>query len=222
MTQLIKTICENCQEETNQKILFKKEIIQQKNKKKNLDEKEWYVISQCAGCDTHYFILRTFVPELDEEKKQHYWDESFPSNTSVYNFIQNDDEIELPVTILRLYNEVKEAFYSESPILAGIGLRTLVEAICIQQKIKGNNLKEKIINLQKDGLISLSELPLLDKLREIGNFSAHEIKAFSMDKLSYALEIVNHILRSIYVLPKINKKLKIISLKSIPLGNTKK
>ncbi len=206
---MIYTDCENCNEETNHKVLYKKAVRINDSKSKIDEQKEWYCVTQCAGCDTHYFVLRTFFPGPGKDKKLHYYDMHFPSEGESFNFISFEDEAELPLMVSSLYKEVKATFNSGSPVLAGIGLRTLVEAICKQQNISGRNLKDKIISLHRNGQISTSELPILDKLREIGNFSAHEIKTFSMDKLSYALEIVNHVLRSIYILPKINKKLKI-------------
>ena len=115
----------------------------------------------------------------------------------------------MPKLLNDLYEEVEGAFKENSNILAGVGLRMLVEALCLEQKIKGRNLQEKIKNLHTSGLISANEVPILDKLRLIGNFSAHEIKGLSISKLEYALDIVNHVLKSIYILPKINKKLRL-------------
>lgn len=115
----------------------------------------------------------------------------------------------MTINLYDLYEEIKEAFESGSNILAGVGLRAMVEAVCMQEKIEGRNLQEKIKNLHNKGLIASSEQPILDKLRLIGNLSTHQIKAFPLDKLNYALDIINHVLKSIYVLPKINKKLKI-------------
>jgi hypothetical protein len=46
-------------------------------------------------------------------------------------------------------------------------------------------------------MIPGSELPILDKLRQIGNLSTHQIKAFPIEKLNYALDIINHIMKSI-------------------------
>ncbi len=204
----IRTVCENCNEETNHTVLFKKEVRINESKSKIDEGQEWYCVTQCAGCNTYSFVLRTFFCGTND-KDLDFYDMNYPSRVESFNFLSPDNESGLPNNISNLYLEVKEAFNSESPILAGIGLRTLVEAVCIQQNIAGGNLKEKIISLHKNGQISTTELPILDKLREIGNFSAHEIKKFSMDKLSYALDIINHVLISIYILPRINKKLKI-------------
>jgi hypothetical protein len=208
MQQKIISECNNCNEETNHIVLFKKEIRHNKENTGSSDEKEWWCITKCAGCNNLKFVLRTFFYE-PEENKLIFFDMSYPDEPEVYNFISYEELGELPAMISKLYQEVKDAFDSESAVLAGIGLRTLVEAICKQQNITGDNLKEKIVSLHSKGQISTTELPILDKLRDIGNISAHEIKAFPIDKLSYALEIVNHVIRSIYILPKINKKLKL-------------
>jgi hypothetical protein len=126
-----------------------------------------------------------------------------------YNFLPDEHIAVLPKTVKRLYDEVISAFESDSPILSGVGLRALVEAICIHQSIPGDNLLKKIIKLQHEGFISKTELPILDKLRIIGNDSAHKMKGLPMKKLELALGIVNHVLTSIYYLPRINKALKV-------------
>lgn len=209
MQQKITTDCNNCDEVTNHVVLFKKEVRSKIEKGKSSEGKEWWFVTQCAGCNNHQFVLRTFFYDPEEKNKLNYYDISFPDTPEKFNFISWEEVVQLPSMIANLYVEVRNTFDTESPVLLGIGLRTLVEAICKQQNISGKNLKEKIIALNTKGQISATELPILDKLRDIGNMSAHEIKSFSMDKLSYALEIVNHVIKSIYILPKINKKLKL-------------
>ena len=192
--------CSSCDTDTNQSILFSK-----KTKSRYSDYKEDFCVIECKGCSTVSFLQILHVPGMDPFYSVYPDSESFES----YSFLPDEDTDELPKVIRELYSEVEEAFSSDSAILAGIGLRTIVESICLNQGIAGTNLQQKIKGLHQQGLISKSEEPILDKLRLIGNSSAHEIKKLSMDKLEYALGIVNHVLRSIYVLPKLNKKLKI-------------
>jgi hypothetical protein len=85
----------------------------------------------------------------------------------------------------------------------------LLEAICMEQKVIGNNLQQKILALRDRGLISANEIPILDKLRLIGNVAVHQTKGLRLNILSYALDIINHVLKSIYILPRINKKIKL-------------
>ena len=92
----------------------------------------------------------------------------------------------LPAKIRSLYDELTYTLEVEARISAGMILRTIVKAICLNQGVNGNNLQEKIRNMQVNGLISKNELPILDKLRTIGNLSIHEIKSFPLEKLSYA------------------------------------
>ena len=173
-----------------------------------------YMIVQCKGCDEVSFLLRLSGEVYRDEKgDEDYIDLNFPDDRpraksdSAYLSFQEQDC--LPRQLAVLYEQLESAFLNEANILAGIGLRILIEAVCKEQNIPGPNLKAKIQQLHTNGLISKNEVPILDKLREIGTNSAHGIKGFSITKLKYALDIVNHILKSIYVLPRINKKLKL-------------
>ena len=125
-----------------------------------------------------------------------------------YEFLNDQDIEELPAMIHDLYEELMEAMQHQSSLLAGVGLRMLIEAVCIEQKIPGRNLNLKIKNLLERGLISKNEFEVLNKLREIGNVSAHQIKGPSDSLLDAALFAINHLLRSIYVVHKRTKRLR--------------
>ncbi len=209
------TNCNNCDNYTNHKILFteKVEVENEDNEKEASLNKEFenYMVVRCEGCDETSFLIRHTGDKYIDEHNDFY-DENFPEDEnfeSDFNFLDEEAFDELPKILANLYTQIESAFNEDANILAGVGLRMLVEALCLEQSIEGKNLQEKIKNLQSCGLISLNEVPILDKLRLIGNFSAHEIKGFSIDKLEYALDIINHVLKSVYLLPKINKKLKI-------------
>lgn len=207
MTKSIRTTCISCEKETNQTVLFKKAV--PGYSKGDLDE--FYTV-QCRGCDTVSF-LHVARFKFGKREKPTVIHNNYPETDFLYgvefDFLPEEDQQQLPKQIAALYEEITDAFESNSSILAGLGLRTLVEAVCIEQGIKGDNLLKKIQGLHSNGLISSTELPILDKLRLIGNYSAHQVRSLPMDKLNYALSIINHILKSIYILPKINKRLKL-------------
>jgi hypothetical protein len=218
MKRAIYTHCNDCKKETNHAVLFYKKVIE----KIELDEDdeigsiEEYMAAQCKGCETISFVIRhsgeLFQTGVDEEE---YVDDNYPSPTyeSDFNFLTQDEQRELPHALDELYRQVQAALEQDANILAGVGLRMLVEAICMEQNIDGANLKIKIEKLHDNGLISKNSIPILDKLRAIGNMAAHEIKGFPPDKLTYALEIINYILKNVYVLPKINKMLRMEPVK---------
>ena len=206
MQKVIETSCYECNSVTHQTPLFLKKV-------QTIDDRSMsYMVIECGGCKNISFVVREPLTDIIHGEND-YVDFNYPTEEdplyAKYTFLRLEDENRLPKKIYNLYQEVRLVFNTDSNILAGIGLRMLVEAICINQKIPGNTLQDKIKKLHQNGIISTTELPILDKLRLIGNDSTHKIKSFPMNKLSYALDIVNHILKSIYVLPAINKLLKI-------------
>jgi len=209
MKKTIETKCGICERITHHQPLFTKSVLIEGDYDSITVH---YIIVECGGCKTVSFLLREPDRSALPDEPQ-FIDYNYPITPNYldvsFTFLNENDQEELPGKIYDLYEEVKTLFRKDTNIMAGIGLRMLVEAICLQQKIIGKNLQEKIKKMHTDGLISTSELPILDKLRLIGNQSAHEIKAFPIDKLSYALDIINHVIKSIYILPKINRKLKI-------------
>lgn len=208
MKQLIETDCYECNVTTHHKALFVKQV-----ESKFVDNHFlFYMVVECGGCKTISFVIREPLKKVSPDEDQ-FIDFNYPTEEDLgyedYNFLKPEDQNRLPKKINELYEEIKLVFSGDSNVFAGVGLRMLIEAICINQKISGSNLQQKIKNLHGQGMISSSELPILDKLRLIGNDSAHKIKSFSMNNLGYALDIINHVLRSIYILPKINRMLKL-------------
>lgn len=209
MSKEIETKCGRCNRVTHQNVLFAKKVV---DDNEYMEIASAYMIVECGGCKTISFVIRADDPNasFDELGYDDYNYPVSPDDLDVeYHFMRESDQELLPEKVYFLYEEVKTTFRTESNILAGIGLRMLVEAVCLQQKIPGANLQKKIERLHTQGMISTTELPIIDKLRQIGNQSTHQIKEFSTEKLSYALDIINHVLVSIYVLPKINRKLRI-------------
>jgi hypothetical protein len=200
MTKTVVTYCSECDGDKNHKKLFSKIP---KRYSKSVEE---FSVVECMGCNSISFLQTIKLSKKSKTIQVNYPDDG---RLAHYSFLPEAHVRVFPKKILSLYDEVISAFESDSSILSGIGLRALVEAICIDQTIPGGNLLKKIEALHNAGFISKSELPILDKLRVIGNDSAHQIKSLPMNKLELALGIINHVLTSIYVLPIINRKLEI-------------
>jgi hypothetical protein len=212
MPKQIITYCPDCSYNTNQTVVHKKRILSKllnypSKKSKTYEE---YMTVQCLGCNTVSFVHRFIGKEFyDKENNRNYMEQNYPEKEIMQDvdLLSMEDQTKLPPQLRKLYEEIEIAYEYEANLLAGIGLRMLIEAICLNQKIEGANLKIKIERLHSNGFIAKNDIPILDKLREIGNTTAHEIKGFSNYKLKYALEIVNHVLKSIYILPTFQKKL---------------
>ena len=96
---------------------------------------------------------------------------------------------------------------NDQPVLAGIGIRAIIEAVCKDRLAKGKNLQEKIDDLAKEGIITKDGAAILHSLRFIGNEAVHEVKAHTDQELTIALGVAEHILNSVYIMPKLAEKL---------------
>ena len=206
------TYCKSCKRETNHiiRVEYKPEPVPiEETGRIGLDE---YYIVQCQGCDHIGFHHRYQDPDAFNQEGIHYWFEKhFPEDPDRYadnTFLQDEEHDELPRLLYDIYNELKIAFRGETDVLAGVALRMVVEAVCLHQKFPGRNLKAKISKLFDNGLISNNDYEVIDKLREIGNVSAHQIKSPSGSDLEAALEAVNHLLRTVYIVANRTKRLR--------------
>ena len=114
-----------------------------------------------------------------------------------------DDEVHyLPSKVQRIYAETLQALNSKSPILAGIGLRALVETVCHEKSAQGANLLQKIDDLTAKSVLTPAGAQILHKIRTLGNAAAHEVKPHSEKQLGLAMDVVEHLLTDVYILPK--------------------
>jgi hypothetical protein len=60
---------------------------------------------------------------------------------------------------------------------------------------------EQIDDLTKQGVLTTDGAAILHKLRTLGNTAAHEVKPHTQKQLGLALDVVEHLLMGVYVLP---------------------
>lgn len=165
-----------------------------------------YQIIQCQGCKLTSFRQANSNSEAYEQTSETeceyiVYETLYPSRVEGRKGL-GDDIRYLPRKVHAIYKETFQAICSESPILAGIGLRALVETICKEMNASGRNLSQKI-----DGLVTLNALTpngatILHKIRTLGNNAAHEVEPHNDQQLGLALSIVEHVLAEIYIIPK--------------------
>jgi hypothetical protein len=96
---------------------------------------------------------------------------------------------------------------AQLPVLAAIGLRALIEAICRERNIADGNLEKLIDGLATSGVLSTAQASILHGHRFLGNIAAHEVVSPKPRELVAALEIAETVLRTIYVLPELSKQI---------------
>jgi hypothetical protein len=163
---------------------------------------EWvdtYQIVQCLGCDAVRFRHRYTDSENNDEVK--VYPDANPSRRRLV------PQLVMISTVGKIYRETMAAYNAKAPVLAGGGLRAIVEAICKDQGIAGRDLQDKIDALVKKGLLAKPQADLLHEERFIGNAALHELAAPANDDLKIGLDIIESLLTTIYVLPGKAKRL---------------
>ena len=160
-----------------------------------------YQICKCAGCDdvrfrTEFSNSEDFDPRTGEPETQ----------VGVYPEAQEStrssiDIFDLPDPIARIYRETILAFNAGALILAGGGLRAIVEALCQDKNVPGGNLQAKIDNLAQQGFLAVPQATLLHEERYLGNAALHEIVAPSKLDVEDGFDIIDTLLKTIYILP---------------------
>ncbi|MFY2562219.1 DUF4145 domain-containing protein [Corallococcus terminator] len=164
---------------------------------------EKYQIVQCLGCDAVRFRAASWDSEnLDPNEEEH------GASIKVYpEFAANSreaviaDSAGLPLEVYRIYKETVLALNAGTLILAGAGLRAIVEAICLNASAPGGNLQQKINGLVSQNLLAQPQADLLHEERYLGNAAIHEVEPPSRKDVEDGLAIVETLLNTIYIAP---------------------
>ncbi len=160
-------------------------------------------VVQCRGCKTISFRKVVIDYENAYPIGEHEWE--VPRDVSYYPSVlkghrELEDIEDVPSPVQDIYAQAVHAIRDELNILAGIGLRATIEAICNEQKIVGRTLDKRIDGLAKGGLISQKDAERLHAIRFLGNDADHEIQKVEPKNLLIALRIIEHLLVNIYIL----------------------
>ena len=202
----MKIFCHQCGKYTNHNILAKEEI--RSVPEEDCDWGENHLFAKCAGCDAMTYAIESWTefdwdPQTGDTKSS--W-KTYPRGEAERKTI--DKVNDLPVKVRAIYNEVIGAMNSQLPVLSGIGLRALIEAICRDQGIQEDTLQKLIDGLATKGILSTAQAAILHTHRFLGNVAAHDITPAQPRELVAALEIAENVLRTIYILPKLSQQVK--------------
>jgi len=166
-----------------------------------------YQICQCAGCDAVRFRWTSwFAEDIDDYGKPVPTIRVYPEQAKGRS--PQVESRHLPEVVERIYEETIQALNAGATILAGAGLRAIVEAICKDQNVPGKNLQRKIDALESQHLLAEPQAALLHEERYIGNAALHEIAPPAEADLKDGLHIIEGLLNTLYVLPKRAKRLR--------------
>lgn len=200
---VLKHFCTRCSFQTNHKILFL-EIINSNNEYNDYRIK--YFVVKCLGCDKtsfrrefHDFDNMYYDSYTDEESPSIYVEE-FPKGFEGRKELK--DVAYLPKKIRVVFKESIDALKNDCNLLAGVGFRAVIEAICLDNSIKGRTLDDRINNLVKNGLITSNEANRLHSVRFLGNDAVHEMSVPNKNSLLIILDIIEQLLKNLYIIDK--------------------
>lgn len=165
-----------------------------------------YQVVQCLGCKTISFREASTNSEdyyqIGHNEYEYAITENlYPSRIDGVKGL-GDETHYLPLSVRRIYDETLHALSSQSPVLAAIGLRALLETVCKEKSAAGKDLLKKIDDLVVKGILTPAGAAILHKIRSLGNAAAHEVKPHSDKQLALAMDIIEHLLKDVYILPK--------------------
>ncbi|HMQ75853.1 MAG TPA: DUF4145 domain-containing protein [Flavobacteriales bacterium] len=193
--------CATCSRTTRHLELFSvKEPIYDEAEYQN-GESLWAIV-QCQGYLEFSFFKRSEEYQGDNFEHEPIYsvdEQIYPSR--IAGRAELKDTGYLPFHVGLIYRETRNALCNNMNILAGIGLRALVEVVCKEKNAGGNNLEDRINDLVRTGLLTNDGADILHSLRIMGNQAAHEVKPHSLKDLGIALDVVEHLLTGFYILP---------------------
>lgn len=146
----MKSYCNHCIKDTNHKVLYT-ETDSYRSDEISCDTQ--YMIIKCLGCDNISFrkdYNDDTMPSFDPYGEPNNIITIYPERTQVIGL----KEIELPRKIRTIYRETIKAINSNCLLLAAVGFRAVIEAICAEKEVGDTNLEDKINKLRDGGFIT--------------------------------------------------------------------
>lgn len=197
--------CHLCHGTTRHEVLFSVDIFGE-DTRWSYYYTDTYQIIKCLGCESVSF-RHNHTNSEDEDIDENFThtpvdhEEIYPPRVVGRSQLRNLHL--LPCGVSDVYLETHRALCNKQPILAGIGIRALIEAVCKEKQSAGINLKNKIDSLVALGVLTLDGAKILHNMRLLGNVAAHQVKPYSEEKLGIAMDVVENLIMSVYILPKI-------------------
>lgn len=159
----------------------------------------------CLGCKSVTFRIESSNSEDMEQDDEGNIVESISEQLyppRIAGRAELEDAHILPHNVNQIYHQTRIALCNKLHILSGIGIRAIVEAVCTEKSAPGGDLKAQIQSLVAMGLTTNDGANILHSLRFMGNKAAHEVKAHTERELFIAFDVIEHLLKGVYILPK--------------------
>ena len=224
-----KAFCATCITETNHEVAQSVDTTDSQTIRYGADDadqetinwSDWYQIIQCLGCDTFSFRHKNWFSEAQEYNGHNDFNDG--TTTVLYpqrgkDILNAKDFYNAPKNLRAIYKEVVNCFNGGSPVLCAAGLRATIEGLCAENGVtdgpvsftkndgtveskRQDNLEGKIGGLCEKGILTDKFAVTLHEHRYLGNSAVHELSRPAEHDLRLAIEIIEHVLESLYEIP---------------------
>jgi len=185
-----KLYCNRCRLATNQN-LRGNYVSSCMDDEDGFEETEKCFLYECAGCEAPSLLVEYTNNHMGGE-----WE------IFIYPELQSDWRdpkrfMRLPRKLAQTYEETVNAYNSGSLLLSTIGLRSLIEGVCVDKGAKGKTLGQKIDALNVHfGNHNITSY--LHGFRFSGNEAAHQLEALARHECSEAITVMEDLLNYLY------------------------
>lgn len=206
MEKTIRVHCNNCGRETNHAIRCANTAVREDFVKEAGDggiafeEKETFEILQCLGCD-EMAVRHCFEHEGYGEGLPRFYPPRISRRTPPW-------KDKLPKQVLAVVDEVYRALQADSPRLATVGARTIVDLVILDKVGDVGTFGEKLAALETQGYVGRKNREFVAAALEAGSAAAHRGVAPQVGDLNRVMDIVESLLESVYVLEEAAQRLR--------------
>ena len=218
MTTNIREHCNLCSGIKNHDILFTRKFkwSEQLSDDFTIDGSNTYTLIQCKGCDSVQFIHKSYFSEdYDQETgKPEITIKKYPPQTirKEPRWLNDLIRSKIEPSIEGFIYEIYIALQNDSPRLAVLGIRALLEMVMVDKVGDQGSFGKNTTEFLNQGFISKKQKEVLDKILEIGHATMHRGYSPNIRELLRLVDITESIIETIYIN---EEKAKIIS-KDLP------
>jgi hypothetical protein len=154
-----------------------------------------YRLWACLGCDTAVLEIVEIYNGIGYQSFSTYYPSRKSDHLVPKHFVQLDKKLQA------IYREIIESYNAQLKITCSMGLRALIEGICIDKGITDKDafgLEAKLGKLGEKGLMPNNIVDSLYSFKFIGDDAAHRLEAPSQQELKLAIDVMEDLLNFLY------------------------
>lgn len=197
-TETVDARCRRCMGYTRHEVLATKQVeeVVEHEHGRDVISRSVYRMIQCRGCEAVSLVEREGFPEYDGNVRVYFYPPPLARRIPEWHLrlVAFDGEMR------ELLAEIYSAMRADTRRLALMGVRTLVDMLLNDQVGPKGGFRERMDRLVDTGHISPKNRLELDAVLEAGHAAAHRGYQPSAVDLGWALDILENVLQSLYVL----------------------